>query len=307
MSVPAADVVASTKSSQLSNPNRPETTRRAPRMSNEARRSGGARTVDEPILDEVPDLIDGDRAVKQLVQPRGGGFVTVAVGGDHVVRHAVVLRDLGRGDRGDMVHELRPAVEAVVARERELGVGELRARHRVETFFRLFAELFDRGTWRKRGHGDLLSRAPASARQAERRSKLWSNDRLRWARPFPRTGCVLKRGSEFSALPSPYGRSGRGVPKRGRARRRTLPAPDRRRRVPARATAGDPRRRHGPRQDAPVDRLAAAPHARRTPSGRVSGFRQAQLGARNCHRRARFRRPRDRRDSARIPRRPSGS
>jgi hypothetical protein len=44
---------------------------------------------------------------------------------------------------------------------------------------------------------DLLSEAPASAQRAERRSKR-SCETSRWARPFPRTGCVLRRVNKLT-------------------------------------------------------------------------------------------------------------
>ena len=67
----------------------------------------------------------------------------------------------------------------------------------------------------------------------------------------------------------------------------SLPASDRGRRVSARPEARHPRRRHGPRQDAPGDRRPAARRAERALSGRLPGLGEAQLGARDPHRRAR--------------------
>ena len=67
----------------------------------------------------------------------------------------------------------------------------------------------------------------------------------------------------------------------GCARRRTLPAPDGRRRVPPRPPPRHPRRRHGPRQDAAGDRVAATCRPRRAVSRRLPGVGEAQLGARD--------------------------
>jgi hypothetical protein len=71
-----------------------------------------------------------------------------------------------RLERFDVVDELRPAVEAVLARERVLCRGQRRRRvggaQGVEVFLGLLAELLQRRTFgqmtnRRYGHDDLLS------------------------------------------------------------------------------------------------------------------------------------------------------
>jgi len=66
----------------------------------------------------------------------------------------------------DVVHQLRPAFEAVFARERLLRRGQLRrwigCAERVEMLLGLLAELLERRTFRqtpvrRNGHDDLLS------------------------------------------------------------------------------------------------------------------------------------------------------
>ncbi len=72
---------------------------------------------------------------------------------------------------------------------------------------------------------------------------------------------------------------------------RAVPPPDRRRRLPAVAAAGDPRRRHGARQDPHGDRRRPRGSARRAVPRDLPGVGEAQLAARDPARRARRRRP----------------
>jgi hypothetical protein len=90
-----------------------------------------------------------------------------------------------------------------------LDVGQRRVRalgaNGLQTFFRPFAELLERGTRGKTrgriGHGDLVSMLPVSARRAERRSEDVGTVDARRAQPFPRTGCVLVRRRSLPSLP----------------------------------------------------------------------------------------------------------
>jgi len=128
----------------------------------------------QAVLDELADLLDVEPAVEQVVQPLRGGGVAGAIDSGEVAGDRFVLFEADRGQRLDVMFELRPTLEAVLARHGELRHGERRARHSFETFPGLFLELLQRWPRRelRRGirHSDLLSTAPASARQAERRS-----------------------------------------------------------------------------------------------------------------------------------------
>src|SRR5918993_6002975 len=99
------------------------------------------------------------------------------------------------------MHQLRPTVETVLARKRVLRRGQLRRRiacaQRVEMFPGLLAELLKRRTLRETtrgdGHDDLLSDIARVRSTGRKKIADCDGDYVRWAQPFPRTGCVLSR------------------------------------------------------------------------------------------------------------------
>ena len=177
---------------------------RAP--SKRATRSAPPGRSNEPVADEVADLIDRDRAVEEIVQARRGGLV--AVGGmprPCRARSVPAARPRAVPARSTWCSELRPALEAVVARQRELRVGELRAGHSVarRSLACLRSCSRDGRSGRTSGDSDMAisfrERPRPHVRLKEDRNQC-SDERLRWARPFPRTGCVLKRGLNLPLL-----------------------------------------------------------------------------------------------------------
>ncbi len=110
-----------------------------------------------------------------------------------------------RWRRLDVRFQLRPAGEAVVARERVQGVGErgvgIALTHRAQQRLRLLLQVFEIGATRK------IARHDSSLMPGVRRwgsvPKDWGSDSdhgcSRWDDPFPRTGCTLDCGRDRNA------------------------------------------------------------------------------------------------------------
>src|SRR5688572_26161559 len=93
-----------------------------------------------------------------------------------------------------MVHELRPAGEAILPGQCALGVGEP---HRLTgvagEVFRLLAQLFERGTLGELPRGgcvghEISFHTPVSASRAERRSELYTADSRQVGSALPADG-----------------------------------------------------------------------------------------------------------------------
>ena len=194
------------------------------------------------------------------------------------MRAGEVVREVGRGERERVVEEphdisigamaewsyARRTIEAGFA---EIAAISLRFGRALSTIRRYNSDHIKRGE----GHepeppANRLSRTVAKT--------MWPLMGQRLKRPqrhgsFVPTRRHATQGARMSTRPRP---TVRGAARRGRPPgRRRLPRavrpPAHRRRVPARAPARDPRRRHGPREDAAGDR--------RRPRGRAGRARSS--------------------------------